>query len=264
MPPRYDFGRNWSEFASTVTPQSIEFAEQALTRLVDNPRGKTFFDIGSGSGLHSLAALRLGAARVVAIDYDPASVETTRRLLSAHADSDAWRVYRDDILNLEDPPDETFNIVYSWGVLHHTGAMWQAIDNALAFVKPDGLLAIALYRKTPFCGLWKYEKRLYASYKFLRPLVRKPFAAALLFAHLLKGRDPRKVVTNYATPRGMSFMHDLDDWLGGYPYESVEPEDLEAYLGERGFTLVRRFNTEKRLGLFGTGCGEWVFRRHAA
>lgn len=261
MAERYDFGRNWSEFSATITSESIEFAEQALVRLVGDLNGKTFFDIGCGSGLHSLAAVRLGAARVVAIDYDPESVETTRRLLSAHADSNAWHAYRDDILKMAAPPDEKFDIVYSWGVLHHTGKMWNAIDHAIAFVKPNGILAVGLYRKTPFCGIWKQEKRLYARHRFLRPAIRKLFVAAMLFAHFLRGRDPRKVVTNYGVPRGMSFMHDVDDWLGGYPYESVVPEDLEASLSDRSFALVRRFNTQKRLGLFGTGCGEWVFRR---
>lgn len=260
---RYDFGRNWTDFSTTLTPESIEFAEQALIRLVGDPKGKTFFDIGSGSGLHSLAALRLGAEIVVAIDYDPDSVDTTKRVLTANSNRQAWNVYRDDILDLANPPAEKFDIVYSWGVLHHTGSMWAAIENASRFVNPDGILAIALYRKTPLCWYWQHEKRLYARHALIRPLIRRPFAAALLLAHLLKGRNPLKVLANYRTQRGMSFLHDVDDWLGGYPYASVVPDELVEFLSERGFSLVRCFNTGKRIGLFGTGCGEWVFYRHS-
>ena len=127
MTDRYDFGRNWSEFAEKLTPAAISQAETALTRLIKSPANNTFLDIGCGSGLHSLAALRLGVARVVAFDYDEDSVETTRRVLTEFNDRAEWEVTQGDILAPSNSITGLFDIVYSWGVLHHTGAMWQAI-----------------------------------------------------------------------------------------------------------------------------------------
>ncbi|MCA3275110.1 MAG: class I SAM-dependent methyltransferase [Methylobacterium sp.] len=118
-------------------------------------------DIGCGSGLHSLAALRLGAARVHAIDLDRLSVETTRDLLGRYAAGEAWTVEELSVFDMAGLPQ--YDIVYSWGVLHHTGAMRRAIGEAAARVAPGGLLCLALYRRTPFCGLWRIEKRLYCA-----------------------------------------------------------------------------------------------------
>ena len=131
----------------------------------------------------------------------------------------------------------------------------------MRYVGPGGTFAIALYRKTPLCRAWTLEKKFYANRRLLRPFVRYPFAAALLLAHFLKGRNPVSYVRNYGAQRGMSFMHDVDDWLGGYPYESVEPDELVAFFEKHGFRPVLEMNTESHIGLFGTGCGEWVFQR---
>ena len=261
MSRRYDFGRNWKEFARELTPEAIKQAERGVAKLVDDLRGKSFLDIGSGSGLHSLAAINLGATRVVAFDYDPDSVETTRSVLMRFADGANWQVSCNDILAFDDQPLEQFDIVYSWGVLHHTGDMWRAIANAMQFVAPNGLCAIALYRQTPFCGAWHAEKKLYAGCRAVRPLIRYPFAVALLFVHLLKGGNPVRYVRTYITRRGMAFMKDIDDWLGGYPYQSVDPAALVEYFESCGFMLDRAFSTERHIGLFGAGCAEWTFRR---
>ncbi len=257
---RYDFGDNWSRFLTTLGEAQIAAATAELQKLVGELHGKSFLDIGSGSGLHSLAALRLGAARVVAFDYDPRSVEATTKTLSAHAPGAGWTAGQGDILA---PPraGERFDVVYSYGVLHHTGDMWTAIANACAFCAPGGLFAVALYVKTPFCGFWKQEKRLYSRFRCLRPAFDAVFAAMLLLRRLAAGQSPRRYVAEYKARRGMDFRTDVRDWLGGSPYESVVDDELHRFLAARGFALVRKNNTRPGIGLLGTACGEWVYRK---
>ena len=261
MNARYDFGCNWSRLAVLFEEEHLDRACQDLRRLVGDLEGKTFLDIGCGSGLHSAAALRLGAAKVTALDYDADCVETTRAVLSRFAPQADWSVERADILDRTSLPTGTFDVVYSWGVLHHTGDMWTAIGNAAGFVGRSGQLGIAIYLKTPLCGLWTVEKRLYASHRWLRPPVKALFVSAYMVARTLRHRDPFSFVRNYRTRRGMEFLADIDDWLGGYPYQSTSAIALETAMEKLGFRTRQRFNVTPGIGLFGTGCGEWCFER---
>ena len=213
--------------------------------------------------MHSAAALALGANSVVALDYDPVCVSTATAVLQKFAPNGNWKVSRADALDPKSLPEDMFDIVYSWGVLHHTGAMWAAIDNAARLVKPGGEFCLALYLKTPFCNAWKAEKKIYARNKWLRPLVKWPYVLAFLTWKQIATRDAASFVREYSKSRGMEFVIDVDDWLGGYPYESVSPTDLKTHLEQQGFALAEAFNTTAGRGIFGTGCGEWRFVRAA-
>lgn len=258
---RYDFGRNWSDLTARLEERHVLEASKDLARLTGDLDGKTFLDIGCGSGLHAAAACRLGARKVVAIDYDPQSVATARTVLDRFAGGPNWQVGQADATDMSSLPADSFDIVYSWGVLHHTGNMEKAVRNAAALVAPGGRLCMALYLKTPLCGFWRVEKRIYSRNKWLRPVIKAPFVAALLLARTLRQGDPVSFVKNYRQRRGMEFLVDVDDWLGGFPYESLLPEDLEAMVGRLGFQATARFNVRPGLGILGTGCGEWRFER---
>jgi SAM-dependent methyltransferase len=258
MGARFQFGKNWQSFLSTVSGGSVAHAEQGLRRLFATLPSGSFLDIGCGSGLSLLAAHRLGANELTGIDFDPDSVAAARTLL---ADSGA-RIEERSVFDL-DPDDGMFDVVYSWGVLHHTGDLWRALDNAAAMVKPGGLLAIAIYRKTAFCGLWKIEKFAYTKAPApVQKLMRAIYKLAFLAGLCATGRNPFAYIRDYKSDRGMSWHHDVHDWLGGYPYQSASPYELENFFGRKSFAVISVNQHKARLGgLFGSHCDEYVARR---
>lgn len=263
----FAFGENWASFARGIDEEKIAAAVDALQRLIEPQqlRGARFLDIGSGSGLHSLAAIRLGVGELLAMDIDPNSVATTRAVLGLHAAGANFRVEERSVFEVDPVRLGRFDIVYSWGVLHHTGDMFEALRRAAALVAPKGLFVFALYRKTSMCGFWKVEKRLYAKAPhWMQRAVQLLFAAAYRLAFWRSIGPPAKFeafLQGYRT-RGMDWFHDIHDWLGGYPYESISPTEVEALMAELGFELERRFvhETKGRSALFGSGCDEYVYR----
>jgi 2-polyprenyl-6-hydroxyphenyl methylase/3-demethylubiquinone-9 3-methyltransferase len=267
---RFEFGANWRKFLALLDDARIAEAESSLKRMleVETLSGRSFLDIGSGSGLFSLAARRLGA-RVHSFDYDPQSVACTRELQRRYFPEDAdWRVEAGSVL------DEnfvralgSFDVVYSWGVLHHTGAMWRALAHAALPVAAGGQLFIAIYNDTGTqARRWHWIKRKYN--ELPRPL-RTPFALAVsapeegkaILRALLKLR-PQEYVrtwTEYDRNRGMSHWRDIIDWVGGYPYEFAAPEEIFDFYRARGFSLMKL-----RCGGVGLGCNEFVFNKDKA
>lgn len=261
---RFAFGDNWASYAALVDEERLAEAERGLVRLLgpDGLRGRTMLDIGCGSGLHAAAAGRLGAARIVAVDLDSWSVETTRAVLTRHAPLVSSEVRQADVFDLDPATAGHFDLVYSWGVLHHTGAMGEALGRAAAMVAPGGLFAFALYRRTRLCGVWRREKRWYAAARpSAQAMARRIYVALLRAKFAMTGGDFRTYVANYQSARGMDFRHDVHDWMGGYPYESISPAEVDGRMRTLGFEHVRSFTQTASLGLFGSGCDEYVYRR---
>ncbi len=260
----FAFGANWADYAQRIDAQRIEAAEEGLHKLVASAdwQGRRVLDIGCGSGLHALAALRSGAASVHAIDLDPDSVQTAHALLTQHQAEAEWQCEVRSVFALSDQP--SYDIVYSWGVLHHTGAMHEALRRAASQVLPGGLLVFALYRKTRLCSFWKIEKRWYSQAS--APAQRRAQGLYTLLVKLalwLRGRSFANFRQSYLSSRGMNFEHDVHDWLGGYPYESIHPQQVADFLHSLGFQEVRSFTRPGGWGWGGSGCDEYVYRRLA-
>jgi len=261
----FAFGENWSEYANLIDDTKIQEAEKGLLRLVTKEElaGKSFLDIGCGSGLHALAALRLGAVKVLATDIDPNSVATTKAVLDKYAPTGSqYEVQEVSVFDLPEATKEQYDIVYSWGVLHHTGAMYEAITAATKLVAPDGLFAVALYRTTPMCGVWTRIKRWYSqTSETNQKRTQNLYIKLLKFKYKITRKDFEVMRNNYFNSRGMSFEHDVHDWLGGYPYESITPIQAKEYMQTLGYTEVRKFVHDSGIGFFGTGCDEFVFKK---
>lgn len=271
---RFAFGKNWSNFLVHLNQDRIEEAKKSLLEKLgcDNLEGKTFLDVGSGSGLFSLAAHLLGA-RVFSFDYDVDSVRCTQYLKNTYANKQngsdkensviEWSVEQGSVL------DRQFlkkfgqvDIVYSWGVLHHTGHMEQAFENISTLVKNRGQLFISIYNdQGRISNIWTRIKKAYVSYRCLRPLIIvicglwlwKYNIAYGLFHHA----NPFYYIFKYGeNNRGMSAWHDLVDWVGGYPFEVAKPEKVFNFFKEKGFRLEKI----KTCG-GGLGCNEFVFNK---
>jgi len=258
----YEFGRNWAEFAARLPEKAVDEAIAGMARLIlpEEMTGRRVLDIGCGSGLHALAALRLGAASVHGIDLDPDSVATARALLTRFAPGQAWTLEQRSVF--DSGALDRYDIVYSWGVLHHTGDMDRAIRMAVDRALPGGIVCLALYRRTPMCRLWRAEKWAYTNAPaWLRRVIEAGYIAAFKAGLAVTGRSHRDYVAHYVEQRGMEWMTDVRDWLGGYPYESISEAEMLAMAERLGLTPLRRFCRRPGLGLLGTGCDEYVFTR---
>jgi len=260
---RFAFGRNWSRFLSVLTETRIRDAELSLRTMleVDDLRGKSFLDVGSGSGLFSLAARRLGAT-VSSFDYDPQSVMCTRELRRRYFPDDAhWHVEEGSVLNADYMVAKgQFDVVYSWGVLHHTGNMWRALENVSLSVSRGGQLFIAIYNdQGTLSTWWRRVKKGYCSGIPGKALVCAVLIPFLVVGgagrDLLKGRNP---LARYVRPttRGMSAFYDWFDWLGGLPFEVATPEMILRFYRQRGFTLRNLISVGGK-----SGNNEYVFTK---
>ncbi|HEV8613195.1 MAG TPA: class I SAM-dependent methyltransferase, partial [Gemmatimonadales bacterium] len=261
---RFQFGSNWLSFLRTLNAQRIAEAERGLGALLGTAdlSGMTFLDVGSGSGLSSLVARRLGAS-VRSFDYDPQSVACTEELRRRYFPEDpAWRVEAGSALDeqyLATLPQ--FDIVHSWGVLHHTGKLWKGIELVSERVRPGGRLALAIYNdQGAWSNRWRRIKRFYCSGSLGRVLVTGSiipyWVLRQLAADLFWRRNPLTTYREHHKSRGMSVVHDWLDWLGGYPFEVAKPEEVLAFLLPRGFTLRRLTTCGGSIG-----CNEFVFIR---
>jgi 2-polyprenyl-3-methyl-5-hydroxy-6-metoxy-1,4-benzoquinol methylase len=264
---RFEFGKNWSRFLALLDDERIARAEESLKAMleVEDLEGKSFLDIGSGSGLFSLAARRLGA-RVHSFDYDPHSVACTTELRRRYFQGDdSWKIEEGSALDADYVKSlGKFDVVYSWGVLHHTGEMWKALENAQLPVAPGGRLFVAIYNdQGSRSRRWLWVKRTYNDLP--RPF-RAPFALITIAPQEMKSLlrslvtlKPGEYVrswTQYDKNRGMSRWRDIVDWVGGYPYEVAKPEEIFDFYRARGFRL-----TKMKCGGVGLGCNEFVFVR---
>lgn len=253
---RFAFGANWRRFLDDVDEARIQSAMQSLRSMLDLPdlRGLRFLDIGCGSGLFSLAARRLGA-RVTSFDFDAESVACAEELKRRFAPDDAdWAIGQGSALDEEFIRRlGTFDVVYAWGVLHHTGDMWRALELAALPVAPGGRLFIAIYNDQGWVSrYWLGVKRIYNTGwpgRWAMIALHAPYLFLLrAAARAVRGRG--------RLPRGMALWRDMCDWLGGLPFETARPGSIVEFYGGRGFDsgIVKTCGRRH-------GCNEFVFRR---
>lgn len=253
---RFAFGENWQKYLSKLTPARVAAARRSLAKLLDREdlSGVRFLDVGSGSGLFSLAAFDLGAT-VTSFDFDAKSVECARRLSEMRsASEERWQIVRGSVLDQGFVQHlARFDVVYAWGVLHHTGSMWTAMANVTSCVEPGGKLILAIYNDQGWISkFWWVVKRTYN-----RIPVSRIFIIALFAPYLYLGRYVIRAITGrLAEERGMDLWNDMIDWLGGYPFETTKPEEIDSFFEQYGFSCVKSKLVGRR-----HGCNEFVMLR---
>lgn len=252
----FNFGKNWQEYSKKSLDQNrFEQAIIELKNLIGPKRflNKSFLDIGCGSGIHSLAAAKLGFKKVLGLDISKESIQISNQNKKRFWPNSKVTFKQENIFNLKQKQLGKFDVVYSWGVLHHTGNMKNAIEVSTKFVGEKGLFVIAIYNKHWSSPIWWYIKKLYNLLPLAgqRLMVFKFILIIALAKFLVTGKNP------FAKKRrGMSFYYDLIDWLGGFPYEYASQRDINNLVLPLGFKLEKFIPSEVP-----TGCHEYVFRK---
>jgi len=250
----FDFASNWQAFSEQrVDSDRVAIAARSIQSLLQRETldGVSFLDVGCGSGLFSVAAHRLGASTVLGIDINPRCIEVSKGNRDRLARGAPIEFRIASALSTESLRKlGTFDLVYAWGSLHHTGAMWTAIGNVLSLVAPGGTLVLAIYNKHVTSPAWKLIKRSYNQAPvWLQKIMVALFAGIIYIAKfLVTWRNP------LSKERGMDFWFDVIDWVGGYPYECATSREVEKFVGGRGFQLRQCVPASVP-----TGCNEFVF-----
>lgn len=136
----YAAGQNGQPFGRFLKPDLVS--------------GKQVLEIGCGMGTHAEMLLRNGA-RLTAIDQTALAVESTRRRLELKQ-LDA-RVLQQDAEKLT-LPDRSFDVVWTWGVIHHSSSTEQCVSEISRVLRPGGRLMMMVYYRPSLvyylhCGL---------------------------------------------------------------------------------------------------------------
>jgi SAM-dependent methyltransferase len=258
----FSFGRNWQLFVDKhFNEERVSIAKRHLLDFLDLPdlKGKYFLDAGCGSGLSSLAAWDAGAERIISFDIDPFSVKTTERLRELRGNPPGWTVMQGSVLDRSFMTTlEPADVVYSWGVLHHTGRMWEAIRNVASLLKEDSLFYIALYVTTAKSGYWLQQKRKYNQASDFRKRLMECYYVGrhVLTPKIVRLQNPFRFILNYRARRGMEFMTDVRDWLGGYPYEDATIQEVVCFCHKNHRLALVNINA-------GSAFAEYLFRPQA-
>ena len=261
---RYEFGKNWQSFnKSFLSLERINIVKESFLNFLhlDNLDGKTFLDIGSGSGLQSLAAYNAGAERIFSFDYDSNAVEATKSLWRKSGRPKNWTICQGSILDSEFVNSlGEFDIVYSWGVLHHTGDLWNALKNSKLPLKSDGVLYVSLYAKEAYQDppqeYWLELKQKYNKAGFIE---RKKIEITYIYQILMDSKIRNiyrliKMIITYKKNRGMALWTDIKDWLGGWPMEFSSANEVYTYsLNKLNLCLINL--------KMGSGCTEYLFEK---
>ncbi len=261
---QFSFGKNWKDFLNKLTDERIDEAIKSLKFFLgkDSLEGLSFVDIGCGSGLFSLSAKKLGVKKLISMDVDDSSVECARYLKNKYySNSKSWEIFKGSALDKDFIASlGKFDIVYSWGVLHHTGDMWRAIKNVELLLNENSVLYLALYNeKTGIQSsrFWEKVKKIYSKGNiFIKKIIEFLYIIQFFIKGFIKLENRLNYIKNYKSKRGMNWWNDVKDWLGGYPYEYAKVKVVCDYFENKGYKVLKTKDCKN-----GTGCNEFLIKK---
>lgn len=254
----FSFGKNWLDLNKSVTKKEIDKATDDLIYWVgkENIENKRVLDLGSGSGIHSLGLLALKAKELISFDYDPHSVTATKEHWENLGKPEKWKVLHGSILDKAFVESlGKFDLVYSWGVLHHTGNMWEAINNALGMVSPGGYFYLTIYKDDNYEKSIRIKKKYNAASPMGKRLIERKEISKLMVKRMAGLKNP--FAWNQKIERGMNIYHDLVDWLGGLPYEAASEDEMLQW-GLKNNLELKRILCKGNYG----ACNYYLFKKN--
>jgi len=134
------FGYEWHRYAEMRPEYEEQFRDWTVHLQPEDWRGKTFLDVGCGTGRNSYWPMTYGAAGGKAIDVDDASLAVARRNLAPFP---AMSVEKKSAYEIDE--SDAYDVVFSIGVIHHLQSPERAIAQMVRAAKPGGRVLIWVY-----------------------------------------------------------------------------------------------------------------------
>ena len=194
-------------------------------------KGKRVLDAGCGTGIFSIIFARNGAAEVIGLDISPGSL-TTARHLKDNFKLDNVHFQQADMLQLPFP-NQSFDIVWAWGTVHHTLNPWQAMEELLRVLKPGGSILLAIYTKTKITFLHEIIRKtlIKTSRKTWQPLAKiMAFFRGPVVAIFKKREKSRQ---------GEKLEELIFDWYFVPIRHHYYPREIKDFLEQKGLTIEK-------------------------
>ena len=176
------------------------FVEPHIPDFADFPRwrGKDVLEIGCGIGTDSVNFVRNGANLTIVELSSESLAITKKRLELEHLRANLVNGNAEELNELL-PPEKKFDVIYSFGVIHHTPHPERVVEAITKRLKPDGELRIMLYARHSWKVLWIYARYGWREPWNWRKLIAKYSEAQIgsPVSYVYSGSEARNLLRNF-------------------------------------------------------------------
>ena len=170
----------------------------------DHFQNKRLLEVGFGTGTDLLQFARAGAV-VTGVDITPRSIEIARRRFDVYGQRGEFLIGDGENLSF---PDESFDVVYSFGVLHHTPDTQRAIREVHRVLRPGGKAIVMLYHRSSLF----YWGGLALKRGILQGKLLRHSMAEIMSLHVeYSAADARPLVKAYTRAEARRLFSDFSD-----------------------------------------------------
>ncbi|MGB8953166.1 MAG: methyltransferase domain-containing protein [Candidatus Aminicenantales bacterium] len=228
----------WTEY---IPEYAASEKHWGLFYSAEEVKGRTVLDAGCGTGIFSIIFARNGAEKVVGIDISPGSLQTAQSLKEKFGLRNA-EFRKQDMLKLPFG-EETFDIVWAWGTVHHTTDPFGAIEELTKVLRTGGSLLLAVYRRTKLTFIHE------AIRKTLVRTPRKTWTALSKILAFFLGPVVFFFKKREKSRKGEKLEELILDWYFVPIRHYYTSEEIESFLKSRGLAVEKflpasgRFNS---------------------